>query len=231
MISSITHTRFPRDVLCAGLFTLLIFITGCASAPAVEEEHTGKSFDELLQPYLADPALQIANVGIFIQDPSTRRIIYGKNQYKLFIPASNQKLVTTAATLTKLGDDYRFTTEIYTNGTVGNSILQGDLYIKGSGDPTLSGRFGNGNITRNLENWADSLLSRGISTIDGDIIADPNVFDDRRIGPGWAFDDLTYWYAAEISGLSFNDNCIDVYITPGDSIGAPASLEYRPETG
>lgn len=222
---------FPRETLSFVLISLLILLAGCTSAPGVSEKRPRESFSQLIDLYLADPALQIAHVGIFIQDPSTRRIIYHRNQYRLFIPASNQKLITTAAALSRLGPDYRYKTELYTDGKIENGILQGNLYIKGSGDPTLSGRFHNGNRTKDLENWADSLSEVGIATIQGDIIADPNIFDSQHIGPGWAYDDLSYWYAAEISGLSFNDNCIDINISPGDSIGAPALLDYRPKTG
>lgn len=213
------------------LLILISFVlSSCASAPSHYYEKPKTTFEALLQPYLADPALDVANVGIFIQDPATRQIIYQQNQHRLFMPASNEKLVTTAAGLTTLGPDFKFVTRLYTAGTVENGVLHGNLYIVGSGDPTLSGRFHDGAMTRDLQNWADSLEAAGITKIDGDIIADANIFDDRRIGNGWAYDDLSYWYAAEISGLSFNDNCINVFITPGDSAGAPAHLEYEPKT-
>lgn len=207
-----------------------IIFSSCASAPTYFDSHPKTTFEQLLQPYLADPALEVANVGIFIQDPATRQIIYQQNQHRLFMPASNEKLVTTAAALTTLGPDYRFVTKLYTDGQIENGVLHGNLYIKGAGDPTLSGRFHDGDMTRDLQNWADSLAADGITKIDGDIIADANIFDNHRIGNGWAYDDLSYWYAAEISGLSFNDNCVDVFITPGDSAGAPAHLEYEPKT-
>ncbi|HKJ67610.1 MAG TPA: D-alanyl-D-alanine carboxypeptidase/D-alanyl-D-alanine-endopeptidase [bacterium] len=208
----------------------LILLVGCAGASrSVEQKPAG--LEALIEPYLQHPALVNATVGIFIQEPETRRVIYRKNAHTLFMPASNQKLITTAAALSELGPDFRFRTQIYRDGSIDNGVLRGNLYIRGTGDPTLSGRFHDGETLRDLRNWADSLQAAGISRITGDIIADANLFDDRRLGNGWEHNDLSYWYAAEISALSFNDNCLNVRITPADSIGAPAHLKYEPNTG
>ena len=211
------------------LLITLIF-AACSSVPGHRNSHHKPLIDQLIDPYLKDPALQIANVGIFVQDPETRQIIYQRNAHRLFMPASNQKLVTTSAALHFLGPDYHFITQIYTDGTIQNGVLNGDLYIKGGGDPTLSGRFHNDDMTADLRFWTDSLAARGITSMHGNIVADANMFDDNRLGSGWAYDDLSYWYAAEISALSFNDNCLDVLITPGDSVGAPATISYSPQT-
>lgn len=215
--------------LAITLITVLLFscaatqqTTGPEQEPATPQQQIERALDH--------PALDVANVGIFVQDPKSRSVIYQQNPHKLFMPASNQKLITAAAALSSLGPEYRYTTKIYADGMITDGVLQGDLYIRGSGDPTLSGRFHDGDITRDLENWADSLSALGIRRIEGDIIADANMFEGDRIGKGWSYDDLSYWYAAQISALSFNDNCLDVTIVPGDSIGAPAKLSYEPET-
>ena len=218
-----------RNRLLATVLVLSVVFVGCMPMSPHTDEPVN-TVEKLFEPYLNDPALDIANVGIIVQNPATREIIYHRNAHRLFMPASNQKVITTAAALSYLGPDYRFVTKLYTDGRIDDGVLRGNLYIKGSGDPTVSGRFHDGNMTRDLQNWADSLLAAGITKIEGDIIADANMFSDQRLGKGWSYDDLSYWYAAEISALSFNDNCIDVKIAPGDSVGAPAKLEYFPKT-
>lgn len=218
-----------RRMILFVLAMVLLSIMQCAPFSQKQVEPV-RTIEKLFEPYLDNPALSIANVGVFIQDPKTREVLFQQNAHKLFMPASNQKVITTSAVLSYLGPDYRFVTKIYTDGTTDNGTLNGNIYIKGSGDPTLSGRFHEGDRLRDLENWADSLAERGITRINGDIITDANLFTDGRLGQGWAYDDLSYWYAAETSALSFNDNCIDVRIAPGDSVGAPPKLKYFPQT-
>lgn len=230
---------------CLYVALIAVFI-GCASSPpalkeqqpvtddAVQEEVAPEisesiELDSLFATYLRHPALQSGQVGIFIQEPATRRVVYQKNAHKLFIPASNQKLVTTAAALTRLGPEFRFTTSIYAeNPPDENGVLEGDIYIRGGGDPTLSGRFHNNDLTYDLRNWADSLWTKGIREITGNIVVDANLFKDENVHPAWEYGDLSYWYAAQVSALSFNDNCVNVYITPNDTIGAAPRIRIEP---
>lgn len=178
-----------------------------------------------------DPAFSNAHWGVMIQSLKNGEILYARNAHKNFIPASNMKLFTTAAALSKLGPEYRYQTQFYIHGNVDNQgILHGDLIVVGSGDPSITGRYYFGEVTKPLEIWADSIKAHGIRQIDGNIIADDNLFDDEIMGEGWAWDYQSDWYAAQISALSFNDNCINIYISPGDSIGAPAKYQLVPNT-
>ncbi|MCF7805591.1 MAG: D-alanyl-D-alanine carboxypeptidase/D-alanyl-D-alanine-endopeptidase [Candidatus Marinimicrobia bacterium] len=230
-----SRTLYKKIVILAVLSITLT--SGCTSTQVatnaekkVAADTTEVTLQQELRQLLNHPALQTAHVGIYVQDPYTRKVVFARNEHRLFAPASNQKLLTTAAALSTLGPDFRFHTELYTNGRIENGTLYGDLYIRGTGDPTLSGRFHDGDMIRDLENWADALQELDVTRITGDIIADATMFDQDWIGTGWEYDDLSYWYAAQPGALSFNDNCLDVFITPGDSIGAPANLRYEPET-
>jgi serine-type D-Ala-D-Ala carboxypeptidase/endopeptidase (penicillin-binding protein 4) len=159
-----------------------------------------------------DPSFSNANWGVIIQSLETGEYFYKRNEDKLFLPASSLKLFTTASGLILLGPDYRFTTSIYKQGYMDGSVLKGDIIVQGRGDPTISARFYGGDMLRVYELWADSLLNLGIEEIDGNIIGDDSEFDDRGLGEGWAWDDESYWYSAQASAISFNDNCVDISV-------------------
>jgi len=112
-------------------------------------------------------------------------------------------------------------------GLAEDGVLNGHLVIRGSGDPVIGGRFTEGDVTAYFRAWADSLKAAGISTIQGDIIGDDDAYDEETIGYGWQYDDLPYWYAAELSALSFNDNSIDFRLE-GTTPGSPAVLTWEP---
>ena len=171
------------------------------------------------------------NIGIGIYALNEKKLLYEKNSHKLLMPASNMKLVTSACALSKLGPDFQFRTEIFSIGELEkNGTLKGNLILKGFGDPTISGRFKENNVTQIFEEWADSLKRYKIEKIEGDLYPDESYFDTVRWGPGWSWDDLSYWYAAEISALSFNDNCVDLYFKAGRIEGAPVQLIINPQT-
>lgn len=178
-----------------------------------------------------EPAFADAHWGVVILSLKNGEFLYVRNPHKNFVPASNMKLFTTATALVKLGPDFRYKTQFYRTGTVDESgVLHGDLVVVGAGDPSLSARFYKGDVTRPLMLWVDSLIARKIIAIDGNIIGDDNYFEDEVMGEGWAWNYESDWYAAQISGLSYNDNCMDIYLTPGDSLGQPAKFRLLPET-
>lgn len=189
-----------------------------------------EEFRSQVDKWINTPYFEPANFGIYIEKPETRKIIYSKNAHKLFMPASNMKLFTTASALSLLGAEYRYETELYIDGEIQDSILNGNLIIRASGDPTISGRHYNGDALKVFRDWANILKNNGIKSINGSIIGDDNTFDDIGIGYGWAWDDLSYYYAAQVSALSFNDNCIDLYMMPSEQAGDTAIISYSPET-
>lgn len=201
------------------LFLLLIIITFSHGTSFSQDTTKPKysyqtitDFWNQMDDIFNDPNFSNANWGVLIQSLETGEYLYKRNSDKLFVPASNLKLFTTAAGLILLGNDYRFSTNIYARGKIEGSVLNGDLIIQGRGDPSISGRFSEGDDLRIFNNWADSLLDQGIDEIKGNIIGDDNEFDDKGLGTGWAWDNESYWYSAQTSALSFNENCIDISI-------------------
>ena len=225
------------------LFTLTFFI-GCSPVvhkPDLYHDDYGPSHyvkrDKAIEEFRAQvdewiniPDFRPANIGIYIENPETREVIYSRNPHKLFMPASNMKLFTTASAIELLGPDYTYKTGLYIDGEIQDSVLKGNLIIRGSGDPTISGRYNDGDALEVFKKWGEVLKEKGIRLINGTIIGDDNIFDDVGLGYSWAWDDESYYYAAQISGLSFNDNCIDLFFVPSKTVGENATIFTRPQT-
>jgi len=213
-------------------FISFLLLTACVTRTIVKEPQVSslEKLQNQLQLLVDDPNLSSAQVGIYIEDLSNGEVIFQKNQYKRFVPASNMKLYTTASALARLGKDYTLKTEFWHDGVIRNNVLEGNLIIRGMGDPAISGRFFDDNILALFDSWKDSLQKKGIHRIQGDIIGDESYFEGRKLGNGWNWDDETYWYSAQINALSFNDNCVDLTITPGDTIGSLLKIQMNPQS-
>ena len=170
-------------------------------------------------------------------DRATVKTMYALNADKLFTPASNTKLFTTAAALALIGPDYKFRTTVETTGTLDRyGRLNGDLVLVGRGDPNLSGRElpydlrtqRNDDPIQALEALADALVQKGVKFIDGDIVADDSYFAFERYGEGWSQDDLVWADGAPVSALTINDNVVFVNILPADRPGEKAFVSVKP---
>jgi len=146
------------------------------------------------------------------------------------IPASNMKIVISAAALLALGPDYVYETTLYRTGVLMDDNVHGNLVVMGTGDPSIGGRFNGGDLTETFRQWAAKLKQKKMTVITGDIIGVDYAFDDKRHGLNWQEVDLVEWYAAEISALSFNDSCIDLIITGASSPGKKALVKKDPPT-
>ncbi len=184
-----------------------------------------------LEEIFADPAFENAHWGVMVQSLETGEVFYRREAESLFMPASNNKLVTAAVALARLGTDYRFRTLVATNGSLAeDGVLTGDLVVVGGGDPAISERFYDDDPTAPFRDWADSLEALGVARIAGDLIGDDDLYDDVHLGPGWSWDYLDDYYAAEIGALLYNEGVVTYKIMPGDSAGAPAEVIALPPT-
>src|SRR5438876_10306411 len=186
---------------------------------------------------LSDPDLARGFWGIEVVSLPNGRVLYAQNADKLFTPASNTKLFTTAAALALVGPDYKFHTTVETTGVLDkHGRLSGDLVLMGRGDPNLSGRElpydlhteRNDHPIQVLENLADTLVQKGVKYVDGDIVADDSYFAFERYGEGWSQDDLVWGDGAPVSALTINDNVIFVNILPADRAGERAFVSITP---
>lgn len=186
---------------------------------------------------LAAPELQQGFWGIEAVSLSTGKTLYAQNSTKLFTPASNAKLFTTAAAFSLIGPDYRFRTTVETNGTLDtHGRLTGDLTLVGRGDPNLSGRElpydlhteRNEHPIQVLKQLADTLVQKGVKYVDGDIVADDSYYAFERYGEGWSQDDLVWSDGAPVSALTINDNVVFLNIQPADRSGEKAFVGILP---
>jgi D-alanyl-D-alanine carboxypeptidase/D-alanyl-D-alanine-endopeptidase (penicillin-binding protein 4) len=177
---------------------------------------------------VGDPNFRNAIVGANVVSLQKNEPLYQYNESKSLVPASNLKLITTAAALEYLGSDFTYTTTVFLDGTIRRGEFSGNVFVRGAGDPSMS-TFYMDNPVEILERWAEVFDSLGIRTIRGNIIGDDSYFDDKTWGPGWAWDDILYPFSAQVSALSFNDNKIDFTIRPGRSAGEPAIVTMYPD--
>jgi D-alanyl-D-alanine carboxypeptidase/D-alanyl-D-alanine-endopeptidase (penicillin-binding protein 4) len=190
-----------------------------------------------IQTILDDPEAARGFWGVDAISLDTGRTLVALNQDKLFTPASNAKLFTTAAVFGLIAPDYRFKTTVETMGTLDKyGRLDSDLILVGRGDPNLSGRTLPYNMHTErktppiqvLQELADTLVQHGLKYVDGDVIADDSYFVWERYGEGWSQDDLAREWGAPVSALTINDNVIFVNIMPATRPGERAFLNIAP---
>lgn len=175
--------------------------------------------DKLLQ----DPALAHSITGILVVSLKDGRTLYERNADLMLIPASNQKLLTSAAALHRLGADFRFVTRLWTKGEIDSQgVLHGDLILQGSGDPTL--------LLKDIEAMAEAVEKVGIRRIDGYLLYDESAFDGIRRGWDWAWDDEPYYYSPCLSAICVERNAVTVFVSPGEKVGDPPRVRFSPPT-
>jgi D-alanyl-D-alanine carboxypeptidase/D-alanyl-D-alanine-endopeptidase (penicillin-binding protein 4) len=174
-----------------------------------------------------DPKFANAFWGILVVDPASGDTLYSHNAGKLFMPASNQKIITGATALAQLGPDYHYQTVFFARGTVRDSALRGDLVVMGRGDPTISDHMRK-DAMEPLHALADSLRAHGIARISGRLVAGDDVFPGPVLGYGWDWDDLDYGYGAGVDELLFNEGFTLVTAHGGATPGAPVRVDTKP---
>jgi len=214
---------------------LLGFLLLSSAQAATRKQHL--PLKKQIEKILDQPDLARGFWGIEIKSLKTGKVLFSLNSDRLFTPASNTKLFTTAAALALIGPDYKFHTTIETSGSLDKyGRLSGDLVLVGRGDPTLSGRElpytlrtqRDDDPIKVLEQLADQLAQKGVKYIDGDVVADDSYFAFERYGEGWSQDDLVWAEGAPVSALTINDNVVFVNILPGTRPGDKAFVSLTP---
>ncbi len=207
-----------------------------APAASVVNKSTNapRTLDELrarIQEVLRNPELATAQMSVKVASLNTGRTLYEENAEKLLHPASNMKIYTVAAALDRLSPDFRFKTSAYVpSAPDAAGVIRGDLIIYGRGDPSFAASFNNGDYYKAIDDFAARIASAGVKRIEGNIIGDESYFTGSHFGYGWEWDDLQWYYGAEISALTVNDNSLDLFVRPGLDVGAQAVVTTGPVT-
>lgn len=154
--------------------------------------------------------------------------LIGINQSTLVRPASNMKLLSGGAILETLGGDFRFQTRIKGRGVLEEGVWKGDIIVFGSGDPSIDGKRYRGDRLKVMVELVEQLRWAGIHRVEGDLIADVSMFSDEPYPKGWEWDDLSFYYAPELSALSFNGNCVDLTVKAGSQPGSVPVISWFP---
>ncbi|RLB12907.1 MAG: D-alanyl-D-alanine carboxypeptidase/D-alanyl-D-alanine-endopeptidase, partial [Deltaproteobacteria bacterium] len=220
----LNEKSFSRGVRLVSLLVLFLF-----SAVSARSELTASPLQKrvisILKRYRQDPA----NWGIQVRSLAKGDDLVSFNSTRLYMPASNLKLIVTACALDGLGPGFRYLTTVMADGELvpADSLLKGDLILRGSGDPTISKRF-YPTYTAVWDKLAEQVKRAGISRITGALVVDNTLFEPPFLAEGWGWEDLMWWYAAPVSALAYNDNCIDVEVFPARRVGEPPEVRIKP---
>jgi D-alanyl-D-alanine carboxypeptidase/D-alanyl-D-alanine-endopeptidase (penicillin-binding protein 4) len=174
------------------------------------------------------PARRHARIGVHVVDAATGEPLYARLSGGLYIPASNQKIATAAAALKALGPHYAFRTRIYALGRLQGAVLDGDLLVRGGGDPTIGGRYDQEDASQVLERWARVLAAGGLRRVRGSLIVDDRFFGREHRPAAWGRYTQWKWHFTASGALSINDNCVTVDVRPGAQAGDPAQVTLLP---
>lgn len=217
----------------ASVVLALALLLGAAPAGA-------QALQKRIDTRLGAPPLNRNLWGVVLLGPDGKQL-YGRNADRMFIPASNTKLVVAAVAAAMFPPEWTVNTSVYADGPLQGGVLDGDLVLYGRGDPTMGARCYAVDTTApgacdtdpswRLRVLAGALRARGVTTVTGDLVGDGSWFVGDLVNSDWEVYDLNWWYAAPVSGLGFNDNSIDFSYAPGPAVGAPATISFTPDFG
>lgn len=186
--------------------------------------------------FLSSAEMRGASFAFLAKDVKSGDVICAYDQERSLTPASVMKLITTATALEILGVDYRFETTLEYDGHIEDGVLQGNVYIRGGGDPTLGSAFlsedrslFHPDANNFLPQWIDALTKVGIHTVNGRIIADERLFDSEGISRKWLYEDMGSYYGSGSYGISVFDNQYKLVLRTGEPGSKPAIKHTLPE--
>jgi len=195
--------------------------------PAKAVQPSGELSAEINKLLTSEPVLDGALAGVSIRSAEDGKLLYEHIGDTRLQPASVLKLFTGAAALSVLGEDYRFTTEVLADGKINGGTLEGDLFLRGMGDPTL--------LPADFDEMAKRLKSKGINKVAGDLVADDSWYDDVRYSEDLTWNDEHQYYGSQVSALTASPNedydagTVIVNILPGKK-GKAANISVEPDT-
>jgi len=167
-----------------------------------------------------DPQMKHGILGLYVEELRSGKLVFAKYPEFGLAPASCQKIFTSVAAFDLLGHDFRYTTQIGYDGSIDQGVLQGNLHVVGSGDPTLgSWRWSQTSEDSVLRELITILSAAGIRKISGGIIVDDSRFSIDPIPGGWIWEDIGNYYGAGCWGVNWRENQFDMILKSGQHAG------------
>ena len=203
--------------------------------PVAEKSvQTLASLQSMIAGRLSRPEVRRGRVGVKIVSLNTGKTVYEQDGDKYFMPASNMKNFTVATAMEKLGPDFKFVTRVFAGAMPdSNGTIKGDLRILGGGDISISTAFFGTSPTdpetyyKGIDRLVDAIAAAGVKRVEGNIIGDESHFKGFAIPQTWEWDDLQWYYGAEVSALPINDNAVDLSVLPG-AVGSVCVVKISP---
>jgi serine-type D-Ala-D-Ala carboxypeptidase/endopeptidase (penicillin-binding protein 4) len=187
------------------LCLLAVFVIAFTAAAPAADTTRARTIPEIFK----DPVLKNATVGLMVQDLDSGTLIYSNNPDTSFVPASNMKLITASAAMLTLGQNYRFKTAFHTKSFDPSTGAAKGLYVKGYGDPTMSGDFYE-NSEAAANTVAAELAGAGLKSVEGPLLLDGSFFKDFKRPPTWEAEDMKWCYAPRPGALAAGGNCLRI---------------------
>ncbi len=179
--------------------------------------------------YLAGSSIRTGSWGMMVVSLTQGDTLFSINADVPHVPASTQKVLTSVLALNALGPQYRYHTDVLYSGKMSDGRVDGDLILRGDGDPSLSSRFIGGKPDAAMDSIVGRLVRGGLREVTGRVIGDPSAFESRNVPEGWHPRILQDAYAGRVSGLSLNENLVWVTVRP-TTRGQPAEVVLEPAT-
>jgi serine-type D-Ala-D-Ala carboxypeptidase/endopeptidase (penicillin-binding protein 4) len=229
-----SHFSPLRLYFCSASLVFLLVLSGFSSfaqlttnhSPLITDSSATQRILAFLDQFQQGPLVRHGTVGLSLRRVKDGELLLGYNNRQSMQTASTMKLVSTATALLTLGPDFRYITTLEHDGVLNDGVLEGNLFVRGSGDPTLgTDRFsGYADTPTLLQEWTDVVRKTGIREIRGAVVGDGSVFNDISTPDTWPFGDLGYDFGASPYGLNINENLYRIVYRPGKTIGAPTTI-------
>ena len=204
--------------------TVFILLCLLASRMCYTQEMPGK-LEVAMNKLVSDSQFRHSIISLYVVDGKTGKLIFDKNSQIGLAPASCQKVITAITAFSLLGKGYRYTTSLGYDGTIINDTLKGNLYIIGSGDPTLgSWRYKETKEQVVLSGFKNAIRKVGILNLDGLVFGNDKVWGTQVTPDGWIWQDIGNYYGAGASGLNWRENQYDLVLSSGKKIGDPVTI-------
>lgn len=188
-------------------------------------QNAEQQFNDAFKKMTEDPTFKHATISLYVINTMTGKPVTDVNTEVGVAPASCQKVITASTAFALLGHDYSYKTTIGYTGNIVNGVLNGNLILKGSGDPTLgSYRYEQAKEDNVINDFKNAIQQAGIHEITGHVFADESLWDDEATPNGWVWQDIGNYYGAGARALNWRENQYDLYLKSGNNIGDPVQI-------